>query len=138
MMRTMRVCSGCSDDNVLYVENDGSEEESEDSTAGEQVVRPRAARSRDDVYGKASQVFQMKLVENPFGHACDVCDRLWFASDLSLITMPGAQLMSTFFPEGIERTRTFRVCNTCRQSLRERKGTIFERREWLFISTASG
>ncbi|GFW19628.1 uncharacterized protein TNCV_1605191 [Trichonephila clavipes] len=31
---------------------------------------------------KCSQSFQKLFVDNPFGHGCSICDRLWFRDDL--------------------------------------------------------
>jgi hypothetical protein len=33
-------------------------------------------------YNQASQYFQKNFVGNPFGYACDICDRLWYMNDL--------------------------------------------------------
>ena len=30
----------------------------------------------------ATAVFKRNVIDNPLGHACDVCDRIWFLSDL--------------------------------------------------------
>lgn len=34
----------------------------------------------------AHKQFQKMFVENPFGYACSVCDRLWFEKDLKKAT----------------------------------------------------
>jgi hypothetical protein len=38
-------------------------------------------------YKRADETFHKIFVINTFGHVCDVCDRIWFKLDLSLITV---------------------------------------------------
>jgi ribosomal protein S21 len=36
-------------------------------------------------YNKANKYFQKNFVGNPFGYACDICDRLWYMNDLKQV-----------------------------------------------------
>ncbi|GFU26219.1 uncharacterized protein TNCV_5106391 [Trichonephila clavipes] len=35
-----------------------------------------------DSHKNAHKDFQKRFVDNPFGHGCSICDRLWFRDDL--------------------------------------------------------
>ncbi|GFT50475.1 uncharacterized protein TNCV_550971 [Trichonephila clavipes] len=35
-----------------------------------------------DSHKNAHTVFQQRFVDNPFGHGCSICDRLWFRNYL--------------------------------------------------------
>ncbi|GFV12202.1 uncharacterized protein TNCV_1536991 [Trichonephila clavipes] len=35
-----------------------------------------------DSHKDAHKDFQKRFVDNPFGHGCSICDRLWFRGDL--------------------------------------------------------
>jgi hypothetical protein len=56
---------------------------------------------------------------NYFGHACDVCDRLWFRKDLKLPTTNHVALLRTEFDD--PNLAEFSVFNTCRHSLNSKK-----------------
>jgi hypothetical protein len=50
---------------------------------------PRASTSTDTTptpiiynYDHANEYFKKKFICNPFGYACDICDRLWYMNDL--------------------------------------------------------
>jgi hypothetical protein len=34
---------------------------------------------------KVNEYFQKNLIGNPFGYACDICDRLWYMNDLKQV-----------------------------------------------------
>jgi hypothetical protein len=36
-------------------------------------------------YSEASEYFQKNLIGNPFGYACDICDRLRYMNDLKQV-----------------------------------------------------
>jgi hypothetical protein len=59
------------------------------------------------------------FTDNPFGLACDVCDRLWFAKDLKKVKVRHVRLLETTFPgEEVPRTPKWNAvsfkpsCNT--------------------------
>jgi hypothetical protein len=33
-------------------------------------------------YNQANEYFQKNFIGNPFGYACNICDRLWYRNDL--------------------------------------------------------
>jgi hypothetical protein len=66
-------------------------------------------------WAAASARFTTTFVNNPVGHKCDVCDRLWF---LRLLKPPKGKhltLLSNTLPE--EAVDDFKLCGTCRKSL---------------------
>jgi hypothetical protein len=56
---------------------------------------------------------------NDFGHACDVCDRLWFRKDLKSPTANRVAVLRTEFDD--PNLTEFSVCNTCSRSLNSKK-----------------
>jgi hypothetical protein len=38
-------------------------------------------------YNQANEYFQKNFIGNPFGYACDICDRLWYMNDLNQCTV---------------------------------------------------
>ncbi|XP_021192740.3 uncharacterized protein LOC135116561 [Helicoverpa armigera] len=68
--------------------------------------------------------FKTTFLDNEFGHACSVCDRLWFKNDLKIITAAQLQVISDWF---VKENRQLReedythICNTCRLSLNKHK-----------------
>ncbi|CAG5003633.1 unnamed protein product [Parnassius apollo] len=68
--------------------------------------------------------FKTTFLDNEFGHACSVCDRLWFKNDLKIITAAQLQVISDWF---VKENRQLReedythICNTCRFSLNKHK-----------------
>ncbi|KAH7979001.1 hypothetical protein HPB49_007733 [Dermacentor silvarum] len=67
----------------------------------------------------ATNYFQKHFVQNPFGAVCSVCDRLWFAKDLSKAPQHSHGILPEHFPN--RDISAFRVCRTCRTSLNEVK-----------------
>lgn len=65
----------------------------------------------------ATREFNKRFINNPFGSACGVCDRLWFTNDLKPITNAEAGVLSNtnIEIEGLS------ACNTCRSSLKKGK-----------------
>uniref|UniRef100_T1I3Z2 Uncharacterized protein n=1 Tax=Rhodnius prolixus TaxID=13249 RepID=T1I3Z2_RHOPR len=65
-------------------------------------------------WAAASACFTTTFVNNPFGHKCDVCDRLWFRRSLEL-TKANLPLLNNTFPEepvAYSRTTHGRVHDT--------------------------
>lgn len=64
--------------------------------------------------------FKSTFLDNDFGYACSVCDRLWFRKDLKPITAAQLKVISDWF---IKENRQLSseeyelVCNTCKKSL---------------------
>lgn len=63
----------------------------------------------------AHREFQKDFVENEFGHACDICDRLWFKNDLKYIpnndTGPNIEFIRTMLLN--VATLEIKICSTC-------------------------
>lgn len=71
------------------------------------------------VYHSASLLFCQLFEDNTFGHACSICDRLWFKNDLEKISKLYHKILSkTFVGEDISK---FYVCQTCRQCLSKKR-----------------
>lgn len=58
-------------------------------------------------------------MDNAFGALCDVCDRLWFLTDVKPVQNIYVPLLTTAFPG--EVIDNFHVCATCRASLMKNK-----------------
>jgi hypothetical protein len=48
-------------------------------------------------YKRADDAFHKLFVNSTFGHVCDVCDRIWFKLDLSLITVSQVAVLEEEF-----------------------------------------
>ncbi|XP_028036181.1 uncharacterized protein LOC114247409 [Bombyx mandarina] len=67
--------------------------------------------------------FKSTFLDNDFGHACSICDRLWFKNDLKPITEPQLEVISEWFVKENRRPRREEyemVCNTCKRSLNKK------------------
>lgn len=71
-------------------------------------------------FDRADREFKKRFLDNEFGHACNVCARLWFVRDLKPITSAEAAVLSAtnFFGSVVG----FSACATCRSSLK--RGSI--------------
>ncbi|GFY01161.1 uncharacterized protein TNCV_5076281 [Trichonephila clavipes] len=65
-------------------------------------------------WAAASARFPTSFVNNPFGHMCDVCDRLWILRSLKPTKEKLLPLLSNIFPEELT---DFKLCATCKNSL---------------------
>ncbi|XP_055623676.1 uncharacterized protein LOC129767083 [Toxorhynchites rutilus septentrionalis] len=71
-------------------------------------------------FERADSEFSKRFIQNEFGVACSVCDRLWFTNDLKPITAnAGRFLLESGHFESVEG---FMICQTCRCSLQ--RGTV--------------
>jgi len=70
-------------------------------------------------FQKAHREFENKFTNNPYGHACSVCDRLWFLNDLRLASILHENILNSIIPN-IPR-KNIELCNTCRASLNKNK-----------------
>jgi hypothetical protein len=69
--------------------------------------------------------FQKAFIGNEFGHACDVCDRLWFFRDLKAASPQIANFLRELFPG--EATEGFRLCRNCFRQCRAMKVPLLSR-----------
>jgi hypothetical protein len=72
-------------------------------------------------YKRYDDTFHKIFVNNTFGHVCDVCDRIWFKLDLSLITVSQVAGLEEEFANERDRLPTFKLCSTCRQAVNAKK-----------------
>lgn len=70
-------------------------------------------------FERATREFNKRFINNEFGIACNVCDRLWFTNDVKPINASGMTiLLGTGYFEFVEG---FLVCQTCRCNLKQNK-----------------
>lgn len=68
---------------------------------------------------KADIDFRKKFTDNKLGEYCNVCERIWWRSDLKPIPQDGGEmLVRTGHFESVEG---FRVCRNCHSSLKDGK-----------------
>lgn len=65
----------------------------------------------------ADDQFDRLFLQNEFGYACDVCDRLWFKQDLVKVTPREINVLKEDFEGHDYQVENFKICSTCRQSL---------------------
>jgi hypothetical protein len=63
----------------------------------------------------AHSTFKTKFKDNTFGHACSVCDRLWFKDDLNNPTAQNEPILRTFLPN--VHMGNILICSTCKLTL---------------------
>jgi hypothetical protein len=73
----------------------------------------------DTRWSRSNCYFDETFLTNDFGHACNVCDRLWFRKDLKSPTTNHVAILHTKFDD--PNLAEFSVCNTCRRSLNSKK-----------------
>jgi hypothetical protein len=83
--------------------------------------RRRRGVEYEAYYKRADDTFHKIFVNNTFGHVCDVCDRIWFKLDLSLISVSQVAVLEEEFANERNRLPTFKLCSTCRQALNAKK-----------------
>jgi hypothetical protein len=81
------------------------------------VVQPR--EDFDTRWPRSSRYFDEAFLTNDLGHACDVCDRLWFRKDLKSPTTNHVAVLRTEFED--PDLADFSVCNTFRRPLNSKK-----------------
>jgi hypothetical protein len=67
-------------------------------------------------YKRADDTFHKIFVNNTFGHVCDVCDRIWYKLDLSLITVSQVAVLEEEFADERDRLPTFKLCSVRRST----------------------
>jgi hypothetical protein len=63
----------------------------------------------------ADKEFEKRFTLNTFGHACDICHRLWFKNDMKRVQECHVDLLIFEFPD--EDISKFLCCSTCYQAL---------------------
>lgn len=94
-----------------------------------QRVLPTIQRdtSMEDNWNLAVNHFNKVFYSNPFGFACDVCDRLWFKSDLKRVKESHFNILQQAFGD---LCHSFMLCASCKRSL--------DRNRMPSISTTNG
>lgn len=91
--------------------------------------------TRNDVmqehWDAANKRFRAVFTDNPFGLACGVCDRLWFAKDLKKVKVRHMPLLETTFPG--EEVAALQLCGTCCKALDANKVLTLSRSNVLSI-----
>jgi hypothetical protein len=64
----------------------------------EMDVDSRRSVTMEEHWRSASERFEKTFVNNPFGHECDVCDRLWFLWDLKPVKSKRMLLLHKHVP----------------------------------------
>jgi hypothetical protein len=66
-------------------------------------------------YNQANEYFQKNFIDNPFGYARDICDRLWYMNDLKQVKEKHISILAPEFPGmGVAQ---FKACVTCTATL---------------------
>lgn len=68
---------------------------------------------------KARKEFMDKFTNNPFGHICTICDRLWFKEDLKQPVEAHQEILYKILPN--KYVEDILACNTCFSSLSKDK-----------------
>ncbi|XP_063235890.1 uncharacterized protein LOC134538481 isoform X7 [Bacillus rossius redtenbacheri] len=92
-------------------------------TSPDQIEAQQAQSTWNAKWASSIMRFKSTFLDNDFGHACSVCDRLWFKNDLKPITAAQLEVISEWFIK--ENRRLCReeyemVCNTCKRSLNKK------------------
>lgn len=70
----------------------------------------------------AHRQFEKDFIENEFGHACDICDRLWFRKDLKYLQNNDATPKIEFIRTLLSNTTILKIkiCSTCFTAIQKR------------------
>ncbi|GFW97957.1 uncharacterized protein TNCV_2599961 [Trichonephila clavipes] len=68
-----------------------------------------------DSHKTGHKPFQERFADNPFGHGCSICDRLWFRDDLRTPAAANKSILQNILL-GIN-LKDFKSCYNCRQSV---------------------
>jgi hypothetical protein len=98
-------CTGCENDVMIIV--------------SPQIFVVQPQEDFDTRWSRSNRYFDEAFLTNNFGHACDVCDRLWFTKDLKSPTTNHVAVLRTEFDD--PNLTEFSVCNTCRRSLNSKR-----------------
>jgi hypothetical protein len=97
------------------------------------VVQPR--EDFDTRWSGSNRYFDEAFLTNDFGHACDLCDRVWFRKDLKSPTTNHVAVLRTEFDD--PDLAEFSVCNACRRSLTSKKIPPLAKTMWFAQSRSS-
>lgn len=78
-------------------------------------VGPSSPTSDEPSLERADREYCKRFIDNQFGFACSVCDRLWFLNDLKPITEAAGKVLLD--AGHFDSVTGFKVCQTCRSSL---------------------
>lgn len=71
----------------------------------------------------AHRQFEKDFVKNEFGHACDICDRLWFRKDLKYLqdndATPNIEFIRTLLSNFA--ILKIKICSTCFTAIQKRR-----------------
>lgn len=69
----------------------------------------------------AHQQFQKDFIENDFGHACEICDRLWFKNDLKYFQNNNTTKNIEFIRPLLTHdfTMEIKICSTCHAAIKK-------------------
>jgi hypothetical protein len=105
---------------ITMVTHDTSREPSartDVNAASEAVMNTEPQYERAAVYTRYYELVYAQLkktfTDNTFGHACVVCDRLWFKTDLKKTIDKQFEFLRRHFPD--EDVTAFELCATCRK-----------------------
>jgi hypothetical protein len=83
---------------------------------------PQASTSADPTptpiiysYNQANEEFQKNFIRNPFGYACDICDRLWYMNNLKQVKEKHISVLASEFPD--MDIAQFKACVACTATL---------------------
>jgi hypothetical protein len=66
-------------------------------------------------YNQDNEYFQKNFIGNPFGYACDICDRLWYMNDLKQVKEKHIRVVAPKFPD--MDVAQFKACAVCTATL---------------------
>ncbi|XP_076298854.1 uncharacterized protein LOC143217964 isoform X2 [Lasioglossum baleicum] len=87
-------------------------------TPNSQPYSPLTTYSSYIRHSSAHRQFHKQFTQNSFGHACKICDRLWFKNDLKNLNDENMKFVMTFLPN--IGKHSIAVCTSCRASIRRK------------------
>ncbi|XP_044581138.1 uncharacterized protein LOC123262784 isoform X2 [Cotesia glomerata] len=92
-------------------------------TSSDQIEVQQAQSTWNTKWAYSIMRFKSTFLDNDFGYACSVCDRLWFKNELKPITAAQLEVISKWFIKEnrlLCREEYEIVCNTCKRSLNKK------------------
>ncbi|CAG5075517.1 Protein of unknown function, partial [Cotesia congregata] len=92
-------------------------------TSSDQIEVQQAQSTWNTKWAYSIVRFKSTFLDNDFGYACSVCDRLWFKNELKPITAAQLEVISKWFIKEnrlLCREEYEMVCNTCKRSLNKK------------------
>lgn len=78
------------DDSTNTITTERDETRASTSRAVASSTTDSSSTSKVDQWQNSNNYFEEVFLQNNFGEVCDVCDRLWFARDLKMVTIQQA------------------------------------------------